>query len=54
MRGWPTVGLIGFCLSTFSGNASPGPGQQATWLTDYAAARAVAATASKPLLVVFR
>jgi hypothetical protein len=54
MKGWFLAGMIGLCLTAFSGNRKAEPRQEDGWLTDYAAARAVASSAGKPLFVVFR
>jgi hypothetical protein len=54
MVGWSLAGVIGFCLTTFASKAEADSGPKGAWLNDYTAARATAAAASKPLLVVFR
>jgi hypothetical protein len=54
MRDWSLAGLVGFCLTAFSSNAKADSRPEAGWLNDYTAARAAAAAAGKPLLVVFR
>jgi hypothetical protein len=46
--------LLGLWLTACSSATRSGPGQEAGWMKDYAAARLAAATAGKPLFVVFR
>ncbi len=52
MRGGWVVSLVGLSLLASSSVAAQPRGE--TWLSDYAAARALARSSGKPLLVVFR
>jgi hypothetical protein len=58
MKQWLIPGLVGlFAVTMPSGATAPSMAadkKEHVWLTDYAAARQLAQTTGKPLIVVFR
>jgi hypothetical protein len=58
MRRWLIGIALGLLLLTWGspaiGQHTTEPARQAGWLTDYAAARALARSSGKPLFLVFR
>jgi hypothetical protein len=54
MKSWPVTALFAIVLGTCATPARAGDDGGATWITDYARARAAARASGKPIFLVFR